>query len=144
MACRRLLIFPRGNDTARQPDQIAVYLDFPEASYTPPNMSPKAQFELIVENQLHPDKTLSRGQTRRESHSAVSSAHLHCSIKSVDIWLCRFFIWRTYGDVILACNQLCWLEMLSYGPLSEIVVGRWDSTVLETSLNLDIYHLEAI
>jgi len=57
----RLLIFPKGNDNARQADHVAVYLDFPEASYTPPHMSPKAHFDLIVENQTHSDKTLIRG-----------------------------------------------------------------------------------
>eukprot|EP00803_Ostreobium_quekettii_P004318 evm.model.scf_1518.4 EVM.evm.TU.scf_1518.4 scf_1518:22440-34055(-) len=64
----RLLVFPRGNDNARQPDHIAVYLDFPEAPYTPPHMCPKAHFELVVENQLHPEKTLSR-----ETHHSFTS-----------------------------------------------------------------------
>lgn len=62
VACRRLLIFPKGNETQRGNDHVAVYLDFPEASYTPQHMCPKARFELVAVNQLDNARSMKRGE----------------------------------------------------------------------------------
>mmetsp|Transcript_35695 Transcript_35695/g.79387 ORF Transcript_35695/g.79387 Transcript_35695/m.79387 type:complete len:1131 (+) Transcript_35695:131-3523(+) len=53
----RLLLFPKGNNKA---PQLSVYLDFPEAPYTPVQMSPKASFKLHLLNQLDPTKSFSK------------------------------------------------------------------------------------
>lgn len=62
VASRRLLIFPKGNETQRGNDHVAVYLDFPEASYTPQHMCPKARFELVAVNQVDSTKSMRRGE----------------------------------------------------------------------------------
>ena len=52
-ARRRLLVFPRGNPQASRPrpvPNLALYLDAPEAPYTPPTMTPKATFTLVLVN----------------------------------------------------------------------------------------------
>jgi hypothetical protein len=46
-----LLIFPKGNPTHKGEPSLAVYLDAPEATYTPVSMSPKCKFELHLINQ---------------------------------------------------------------------------------------------
>lgn len=59
--CRRLLLFPRGNDNQRTADYVAVYLDFPEATFTPVQICPKAHFELMAVNQANEQESLRRG-----------------------------------------------------------------------------------
>lgn len=44
----RMLVFPRGNKV----QSLSVYLDAPEATYTPLHMSPKAAFKLVLINQF--------------------------------------------------------------------------------------------
>ena len=58
-AARRLLLFPRGNN--KQSSMVSVYLDAPEASFTPLSMSPKASFKLGLINHLDPAKSYSKG-----------------------------------------------------------------------------------
>ena len=40
---------------------VSVYLDAPEASFTPLSMSPKASFKLGLINHLDPAKSYSKG-----------------------------------------------------------------------------------
>uniref|UniRef100_A0A7S3QRP1 ubiquitinyl hydrolase 1 n=1 Tax=Dunaliella tertiolecta TaxID=3047 RepID=A0A7S3QRP1_DUNTE len=51
----RLLTFPKGRDGC-----LAIYLDAPEASSTPSNLSPSAAFKLIIVNQMDPSKSFSK------------------------------------------------------------------------------------
>lgn len=60
----RMLVFPRGNKV----QSLSVYLDAPEATYTPLHMSPKAAFKLILVNQLDP----SRNFVKETQHTFTS------------------------------------------------------------------------
>ena len=55
--CRRLLVFPKGNKVS----QLSVYLDAPEAAYTPLHMSPKCSFKLTLVNHMDPAKSVDKG-----------------------------------------------------------------------------------
>lgn len=48
----------------KQANQFSVYLDAPEAAWTPSSMSPKAKFCLHLHNQLDPTKKFSKGEAR--------------------------------------------------------------------------------
>eukprot|EP00210_Caulerpa_lentillifera_P006772 g6471.t1 len=67
----RLLVFPRGNDSQRMSDYIAVYLDFPEAPFTPPQMCPKAKFELMAVKKNDPYESLKREATHLFTNQAT-------------------------------------------------------------------------
>jgi len=62
LTSRRLLLFPRGNEHQRASDYVAVYLDFPEAAFTPTHICPKAHFELVAINQNEPENSIKRGE----------------------------------------------------------------------------------
>lgn len=47
-------MFPKDN-------QLGVFLDYPEASCTPPKMSPRADFKLILVNHQDPSKPYIKG-----------------------------------------------------------------------------------
>ena len=49
---RKLLCFPRGSQGHRH---VSLFLEYPEAAYTPNHLSPHAYFKLIVKN--HKDST---------------------------------------------------------------------------------------
>lgn len=51
--CRRLYIFPNGNNTRF----LSVYLDCPECSNLPIAMCPTAYFHLVIVNQVYPERT---------------------------------------------------------------------------------------
>lgn len=70
---RRLLVFPKGNESQRGSDHVAVYLDFPEASYTPQQMCPKAHFELIAVNQDDGSKSIQKGEKARNLNSGKAA-----------------------------------------------------------------------
>lgn len=55
---RRLIVIPKGFHHHGTDAHIAVYLDFQEAGYTPPQMCPKATFELIAVNIASPCDSL--------------------------------------------------------------------------------------
>lgn len=57
-SCRRLLLFPRSKQS---PSSFSVFLDAPEAPYTPLSMSPKANFTLKMINKLDPARSTSKG-----------------------------------------------------------------------------------
>lgn len=59
------MVFPRGIDSQRKADYVGVYLDFPEASFTPRRMSPKAKFVLTAVN----SKCLNKSQRLEASHT---------------------------------------------------------------------------
>lgn len=59
---RRLLIFPKGNKVECQ--QMSLYLDFPEAPFTPLHLSPKASFKLTLVNHLDETKSIIKGEGR--------------------------------------------------------------------------------
>eukprot|EP00210_Caulerpa_lentillifera_P006759 g6459.t1 len=65
----RLLAFPKGNSSQETSD-IAVYLDFPEAPFTPPQMCPKANFELMAVNINDPIDSLKREATHLFTNQA--------------------------------------------------------------------------
>jgi hypothetical protein len=46
---RRLLVIP-GNDNTGE--HLSVFLDSPEACYTPAHLSPRAKFRLVLESSL--------------------------------------------------------------------------------------------
>ncbi len=54
---RRLLVFPRGNRV----DQVAIYLDAPEAAWFPPSLNPKASFKLTIVDQNDPPNSFCKG-----------------------------------------------------------------------------------
>jgi hypothetical protein len=60
LACRRLLVFPRGN--AGNAAHLAAYLDAPDASSIPQHMFPTAKFTLTLVNQKDPSKSFSKGE----------------------------------------------------------------------------------
>ena len=49
-SCRRLLVFPKGNkqNDPNVQEFLAIYLDAPEAAWTPPHLNPKAIFKLTL------------------------------------------------------------------------------------------------
>ena len=59
-AHRRLLLFPRGNENAKE-DFVAVYLNFPEAPFTPHQLCPDAHFEIVVVNQKEESMSIRLG-----------------------------------------------------------------------------------
>ncbi|KAJ9515795.1 hypothetical protein QJQ45_008694 [Haematococcus lacustris] len=67
----RFLVFPRGNlNNNKDPGNwLAVYLDAPEATYTPLSMSPKAKFSLVLLNQED-----GKHLVKETSHTFVSDA----------------------------------------------------------------------
>ncbi|GLC41652.1 hypothetical protein PLESTB_000692700 [Pleodorina starrii] len=50
----RMLCFPRQNTPPHR--HVSLFLEYPEAQYTPPNLSPKASFKLIIKNHKDPAK----------------------------------------------------------------------------------------
>jgi hypothetical protein len=52
----------------------SLYLDYPEAAFTPVHMSPKAKFELSLINQLDPTKTITKGQPPAQHGGRSASA----------------------------------------------------------------------
>eukprot|EP00877_Chromochloris_zofingiensis_P003568 jgi/Chrzof1/13211/Cz07g24170.t1 len=60
----RLLVFPKGN----KQDFLSVYLDAPEAAWTPAHMNPRATFRLVLHN--HSDPTLSFHKEANHTFSA--------------------------------------------------------------------------
>eukprot|EP00210_Caulerpa_lentillifera_P006758 g6458.t1 len=52
-------------------DYIAVYLDFPEAPFTPPQMCPKAKFELMAVKKNDPYESLKREATHLFTNQAT-------------------------------------------------------------------------
>lgn len=73
---RRLLLFPDGNNNKN--DMAALYLDYPEALFTPVHMSPKAKFELRMINQLDPSKTIVKGQQQHGSFNTLDRDRRTC------------------------------------------------------------------
>ncbi|GIL82845.1 hypothetical protein Vretimale_8198 [Volvox reticuliferus] len=59
----RLLCFPRQNQHPWR--HVSVFLEYPEAHYTPVNLSPKASFKLIIKN----NKDSSKDFTKDASHT---------------------------------------------------------------------------
>ena len=55
------MLFPRGNKSVKERDFVSVFLDFPEAPFTPPQLCPKTQFELVAINQEQESKSIRRG-----------------------------------------------------------------------------------
>jgi hypothetical protein len=60
LACRRLLVFPRGN--AGNAAHLAAYLDAPEASNIPEHLLPTMNFSVTLVNQKDPSKFFSKGE----------------------------------------------------------------------------------
>ena len=60
-ARRRLLLFPRGNEYVTWRNFVAVYLDFPEAPFTPYQLCPDAHFAIVAVNQKEESKSIRRG-----------------------------------------------------------------------------------
>jgi hypothetical protein len=56
-ACRRVLIFAKGNNV----DHFSMYLDVADAGSLPYGWSRYAQFSLAVVNQIHPKYTIRKG-----------------------------------------------------------------------------------
>lgn len=56
-ACRRVLIFPKGNNV----DHFSMYLDVADSGSLPYGWSRYAQFSLAVVNQIHPKYTIRKG-----------------------------------------------------------------------------------
>jgi hypothetical protein len=56
-ACRRVLIFPKGNNV----DHFSMYLDVADSGSLPYGWSRYAQFNLAVVNQIHPKYTIRKG-----------------------------------------------------------------------------------
>ncbi|GMH45366.1 hypothetical protein BSKO_13323 [Bryopsis sp. KO-2023] len=67
----RLLLFPEGNPSAGGSESVALYLDYPEAGITPPNLCPKARFELVAVNKEKPGSNI----VREASHKFTESAN---------------------------------------------------------------------
>lgn len=55
--CRRILIFPKGNNV----DHLSMYLDVADAATLPYGWSRYAQFNLAVCNQAHAKYTVRKG-----------------------------------------------------------------------------------
>ncbi|KAG2434916.1 hypothetical protein HYH02_012114 [Chlamydomonas schloesseri] len=55
----RMLCFPRQNAAPHR--HVSVFLEYPEASFTPGHLSPKASFKLIIKNFKDPSKDFSKG-----------------------------------------------------------------------------------
>ena len=51
-------MYPRGN----KQDSLAVYLDAPEAAWTPAHLNPKASFKLELINHKNPDEPFFKGE----------------------------------------------------------------------------------
>ena len=63
-SCRRILVFPRGQKLDGQ--WLSIYLEAPEAQYTPPQMAPRAKFSLnLIPWDSH--KEVSKGGSRTRS-----------------------------------------------------------------------------
>jgi hypothetical protein len=56
-ACRRVLIFAKGNNV----HQFSMYLDVADSGSLPYGWSRYAQFSLAVVNQIHPKYTIRKG-----------------------------------------------------------------------------------
>jgi hypothetical protein len=56
----------------------ALYLDYPEALFTPVHMSPKAKFELHLINQVDPSKTIVKGQQQHGSQNTLDRNRSKC------------------------------------------------------------------
>ncbi|PNW80935.1 hypothetical protein CHLRE_07g335950v5 [Chlamydomonas reinhardtii] len=54
----RMLCFPRQNATPHQ--NVSVFLEYPEASFTPNHLSPTASFKLIIKNFKDPSKNFEK------------------------------------------------------------------------------------
>jgi hypothetical protein len=63
LSCRRLLVFPKGNKQSEPQAQeyLAIYLDAPEAAWTPQHMNPKALFKLTVHCHSDPAGSMVKG-----------------------------------------------------------------------------------
>lgn len=58
--CRNLLVFPRGNQSAKSIGSMSLYLNVPDSD-TPPGWSRRTRFKLIVINKK-PGKHITRGK----------------------------------------------------------------------------------
>lgn len=85
-----MLIFPSGN----KQNFLAVYLDAPEAAYTPQHMSPNATFKLTLVNHLDPSKSHHKGQCGKMTYTRT------------DFWtvICRNG--ESMADVVLGVQLL--------------------------------------
>jgi hypothetical protein len=72
-SCRRVLIFPKGNNV----DQLSMYLDVADSSSLPYGWSRFAQFSLAVINQIEPKYSLRKGITFLHAHSSASWMYIH-------------------------------------------------------------------
>lgn len=57
LSCRRILIFPKGNNV----DHLSMYLDVSDSSTLPYGWSRYAQFSLAVVNQIHSKYSIRKG-----------------------------------------------------------------------------------
>ena len=60
LLCRNLLVFPRGNNSARNAGSISIYLNVPDSD-TPPGWQRRTRFKLTIENK-RPGKAVVRGR----------------------------------------------------------------------------------
>lgn len=70
-ACRRVLIFPKGNNV----DQFSMYLDVADSANLPYGWSRYAQFSLAVVNQIQPKYSIRKGTALL--HAVLSTAPHH-------------------------------------------------------------------
>lgn len=78
-ACRRVLIFPKGNNV----DHFSMYLDVADSGSLPYGWSRYAQFSLAVVNQIHPKYTIRKGI------SFVIQCSSACLVNAIPSWKLR-------------------------------------------------------
>ena len=66
-----------GNDSTGE--HLSVFLDSPEAAYTPQHMCPRAKFKLVLESTLGPDHALVKGAQQPQTGLATPSPLGACS-----------------------------------------------------------------
>jgi hypothetical protein len=67
-SCRRVLIFPKGNNV----DQFSMYLDVADSSSLPYGWSRSAHFSLTVINQIQPKYSIRKGMALLHAHCSAS------------------------------------------------------------------------
>lgn len=70
---RRLLVFPRGNNNSSA-GHVSIFLDAPEAEFTPPKMTPCAEFKVILVNASDPSKSYEKSTWGQVAGSAARAA----------------------------------------------------------------------
>lgn len=137
---------PSGIDIQRTSDFIAVYLSFPEASFTPQGMCPKVKFEIVAVNSDCPEESLRREATHTFSTQAADWGFSQfISIDSMQSWNSGFLVNDTFtlsANVLVEIDGI--LGMTSKFETGFVGIRSFGTSSLLSSFLQCLFHIKAI